>query len=116
MHSPSCLFCKIINKQLPSSLVLETENTIVIKDIHPKAPIHYLLIPKIHLEHMGSIEAQHSSMLVDLGLCVATLSKMEPEKGFNIVSNNGKDAGQSVAHLHWHFLSGKNLYEGGFSL
>ena len=113
----NCIFCKIIQKQIPSTCVLETEHTIVIKDLYPKAPVHYLLIPKFHIEHMGYLTADTTPYLVDLGLCVAKLSKTLPENaGFNIISNNGQAVGQSVLHLHWHFLSGKNLYESGLSL
>lgn len=97
--------------------MLETELTIAIKDLYPKAPLHYLLIPKIHIEHMGYITTDTTPYLVDLGLSVAKLSKTLPENaGFNIISNNGQAVGQSVLHLHWHFLSGKNLYESRLSL
>lgn len=117
MIDTHCIFCKIIQKQIPSNPVLETKHTIVIKDIHPKAPTHLLLLPKIHIPHMGTLTADTVDYAADLGLCVAKLSKTLPDDaGFNIISNNGRSAGQSVDHLHWHFLSGKNLYEGGFSL
>ena len=117
MFLTNCIFCKIIQKQIPSTPVLETEHTIVIKDLYPKAPTHYLLLPKFHIEHMGHLTPETTPYLVDLGLCVAKLSKALPENaGFNILSNNGQAAGQTVFHLHWHFLSGKNLYESGLSL
>lgn len=117
MLNNTCIFCKIISKQIPSTPVLETENTFVIKDLYPKAPVHYLLLPKIHIEHMGKAGENDIAYLTDLSLTVIKLSKTLPgAASFNIVSNNGRAAGQSVDHLHWHFLSGKNLYEGGFSL
>jgi histidine triad (HIT) family protein len=117
MLTANCIFCKIIKNQVPSTSVLETKHTIVIKDLYPKAPVHYLLIPKFHIAHMGYFTLDTTPYLVDLGLCVAKLSKALPEnEGFNIISNNGKAVGQSVLHLHWHFLSGKNLYESGLSL
>lgn len=117
MLSKDCIFCKIILRQIPCGAVLETDHTLVIKDINPQAPIHLLLLPKIHIQHMGDVTEKNSAHIADLGLCVAALSKdLPPHTGFNILSNNGKSAGQSVDHLHWHFLSGKNLYEGGLSL
>lgn len=117
MHSTSCIFCKIIQKQIPSSIVLETDHTLVIKDLYPKAPIHYLLLTKKHIEHMGHVTDTDAAYVADLGLCVATLSKALPDgDGFNILINNGSSAGQTICHLHWHFLSGKNLYEGGLRL
>lgn len=117
MLAADCVFCKIILKKIPSSIILETTKTLVIKDIQPKAPTHLLLLPKIHLQNMGNITEKNSAYIADLGLCVAELSKnFSSDLGFNIISNNGSKAGQSVDHLHWHFLSGKNLYEGGFSL
>jgi histidine triad (HIT) family protein len=116
MLSTDCVFCKIILRQIPSGVVLETDQTLVIKDIHPKAPTHFLLLPKVHIQHMGDITKKNSANITDLGLCVAQLSKnLPPSSGFNIISNNGSSAGQSVDHLHWHFLAGKNLYDGGLS-
>ena len=116
MLSTDCIFCKIILRQIPCRVVLETDQTLVIKDIHPKAPTHLLLLPKIHIQHMGNITEQNSFHIADLGLCVAQLSKnLSLSSGFNIISNNGSNAGQSVDHLHWHFLAGKNLYDGGLS-
>ena len=112
-----CVFCKIIKKEIPSKLVLETEHTVVFNDIYPKAPIHYLIVPKVHIEHMGMVTSQTAGLIADLALCAAQLSKALPAgSGFNIIANNGAAAGQSVLHLHWHFLSGKNLYEGGLNL
>ncbi len=117
MLNAQCIFCKIIQKQIPSTVILETDHTLVIKDIYPKAPIHYLLLTKKHIEHMGHATELDAAHLADLGLCVAKLSKTLPgTNGFNTLSNNGRSAGQSVDHLHWHFISGKNLYEGGLSL
>jgi histidine triad (HIT) family protein len=117
VSDPSCIFCKIIQGTVKSKIIREDEYTITIEDIAPKAPIHYLIIPKKHLISMVSLQDEDVQlgwymMLVvrDLGLSVA------PNQAFNIVSNNGAAAGQSVPHLHWHFLAGKNIYSSGFSL
>jgi histidine triad (HIT) family protein len=112
-----CVFCRIIKKEIPAKPVLETEHSIVINDIHPKAPVHYLILPKAHIEHMGVITPDTVTYIADLALCVAQLSKSLPiGSGFNLISNNGAAAGQSVFHLHWHFLAGRNIYEGGLNL
>lgn len=113
----SCIFCKIIQGIVKSKVIQENEHVLVIEDIAPKAPVHYLIIPKEHRDSMVALSDQDVQigwhmMLVarDLGLFVA------PGQSFNIVSNNGVAAGQSVPHLHWHFLAGKNIYSSGFSL
>lgn len=112
----SCLFCKIIQKTIPSTIVKENDFVMAIHDIHPKAPIHYLLIPKTHIESVTHITDQDQSFCWHLFQLARDLGAQVPTKAFNLISNNGAAAGQSVPHLHWHFLAGKNLYEHGLTL
>ncbi len=117
MSIHSCIFCKIIAQQIPSQPLIETELTLVIADINPQAPIHYLVMPKKHIEHMGCLEVADTVYIADMALVVQQLSKkLVQPTAFNVIINNGVDAGQSVPHLHWHFLAGKNLYTNGFQL
>ncbi|MFH1643727.1 MAG: histidine triad nucleotide-binding protein [bacterium] len=110
MQDSNCIFCKIINKQIPSDVVFEDDDILVIKDINPKAPIHYLIIPKEHIKNINDLEEKHSDLIWKMIKVAKKLaSKLDGAPSFNLVSNNGKEAGQIVFHLHWHFLAGKNL-------
>jgi len=110
MQDPNCVFCKLIDKQLPSKIIKETESILVVEDIAPKAPIHYLIIPKEHIINIKNLEDKHSPLVWDMIKMAKTLASDLGESGdFNLVSNNGEQAGQCVFHMHWHFLSGKNI-------
>lgn len=107
----SCLFCKIINNQIPSKKIQEDDTTLVIQDIAPKAPTHYLILPKKHVRDIASLESTDMPYVIDAIKMAQTLSKnLTTPAAFNLIANNGKDAGQSVFHLHWHFLAGRNIY------
>lgn len=106
------IFTKIIKKEIPSNIVAETEDLIVIKDINPKAPIHFLIIPKkqisniIEMEELDFIYGKHIFSMAKY------LSENIPgAKEFKLIMNNGKSAGQVVFHAHVHFLAGKIFSE-----
>lgn len=104
-----CVFCKIIKREIPSSIIKENDHVIVFRDLHPQAPIHYLIAPKIHIENLNFLEDtdEHYNMIKEMFKMIKLLAKDLPDqKAFTLVSNNGKNAGQSVFHMHWHFLSG----------
>lgn len=105
-----CIFCKIIARELPSSIVAETDNLLVIKDIHPKASIHHLIITKKHIVDVQSIQQQDMSLINDMFTMAQQLSK-QLQTDFRIVINSGYNAGQRVFHLHMHFLAGKAVAE-----
>ncbi len=116
MAAPSCIFCKIIRQEIPSAIIKENQAAIAIKDISPRAPIHYLIIPKIHIEsvaHMSDAEATVAAQMLILARDIAADAGIT---GFNLIANNGASAGQSVMHMHVHFLAGKDIYEHGLSL
>ena len=117
MFNESCIFCKIIQGQIKSRIIKENEFAIAIYDIAPKAPTHILLIPKKHIISFAHLQDEDApyiwhlcKMARDLGLEVCQ------GKGFNLIANNGADVGQSVFHLHMHFLSGKNIFDSGTKL
>ncbi len=114
--SNSCIFCKIIQKTIPSTIIKENDHTLVIQDITPKAPIHYLIMPKKHIESILALTEQDQAYWWSMLAMAKELGTHIPSKAFNLISNNGAAAGQSVFHAHFHLLSGKNLYEGGLKL
>lgn len=107
-----CIFCKIIKGDIPATKVYEDENMIIIKDIHPQAVNHYLLIPK---EHYANIIEMTDKQGETLGRCLKTLSGLIDtlglRDGFRIISNKGYNGCQSVNHLHIHILGGEKLTE-----
>jgi histidine triad (HIT) family protein len=104
------LFNKIINKDIPADIVYEDKRSIVIKDINPQAPIHLLIIPKKTITMLSLASEDDREILGHLMLVAGKVSKMlELDDTFNIVINNGANAGQTIFHLHLHLLSGKSL-------
>ncbi len=109
-----CIFCKIVRGEIPAERVLEDDRFLAIKDLHPKAPVHVLVLPKEHLaslDQIGQWEADRSHALLECIVAVAGKLGIR-ESGYRIVSNIGSDAGQEVDHLHVHVLGGERL--GGF--
>ena len=112
-----CLLCKIIKKQIPSSIIYEDDNIIVINDINPKAPIHHLIIPKKHIVDIRGLTEHDAKLIWNMFKIIKDLSRTLPEpQAFNLISNNGAASGQSVFHMHWHFLAGKDIYSQGLKL
>lgn len=104
-----CIFCKIIAKEVPGSTIKDTPEVLVIKDINPRATIHYLIIPKVHFDNLGSAAPEQLPYINKAIEMANDLSKELNIPAFRLVINNGKDAGQCVFHFHVHFLSGKSL-------
>ena len=108
-----CLFCKIIKGEIPSTKVYEDEFVYAFKDINPEAPVHILVVPKKHIESVNGIEKIDENVIGKIFLAIKKIAKEQgiAEKGYRVVSNCGKDAGQTVMHLHFHILGGKELGE-----
>jgi histidine triad (HIT) family protein len=106
-----CLFCGIVDKKIPAAVVHETGTTLAFRDINPRAPVHVLVIPKEHVPSVMHLESRHASLLGDLHQALQAVAKLEKadDRGFRVVINNGKDAEQTVAHLHYHLLAGRKL-------
>ncbi len=108
--NPDCVFCKIIDRKIPSKIIQETDDIIVIQDIQPKARIHYLIIPKKHIANIQSCTKQDQALLGSLLLMAKQLSQeLDGSQEFKLISNNGASVGQSVFHIHMHFLSGSSF-------
>lgn len=107
---PECIFCKIIQKQIPSTIVAENDDVCVIKDINPKAPIHYLILPKFHVADVQSLDKVQCTVAARMFEMAQQLSAIdERAKDFRLQINSGAGVGQVVFHLHMHFLAGKKM-------
>lgn len=105
-----CLFCKISNKEIPSTVVYETDDVIAFNDIAPQAPVHIVIIPKHHISSPADITAENCDIAGKMFLAASEIAKkLNLEKGFRIVSNCGEDGGQTVQHLHLHLLAQRSL-------
>ncbi|MBY0110007.1 MAG: HIT domain-containing protein [Candidatus Babeliaceae bacterium] len=102
-----CVFCKIIRGEMASKKIAENDTLIVIQDIFPKAPVHYLIIPKKHTQDIQSLPLENLNIATDIFAIAQHLSeKIEGARDFKLHVNSGKNAGQIVMHLHVHFIAG----------
>ncbi|OGQ17347.1 MAG: histidine triad nucleotide-binding protein [Deltaproteobacteria bacterium RIFCSPHIGHO2_02_FULL_40_11] len=106
-----CLFCKIIAGSIKSEKVYEDEHVFAFKDIHPKAPIHVLIVPKQHIDSLAKLDESNADVLKPVFLAAQKIVKEEGvlERGFRTVFNCNPEGGQLVYHLHLHLLAGKQL-------
>lgn len=108
MHTdPNCIFCKIVAGQIPARKAYEDEELLAFHDINPWAPVHVLVIPKLHLATLYDTEPEHEALLGRmLGLAPRLMRELGVEDGFRTVINTGKNGGQEVFHLHMHVMGG----------
>ena len=105
-----CLFCKIIAGDIPSTKVYEDELVYAFRDINPQAPTHILVIPMAHIDSVNGVTAENSAVVAHIFEVIPKIAAEEGlTNGYRVVSNCGKDAGQTVFHLHFHILGGKEL-------
>jgi histidine triad (HIT) family protein len=105
----NCIFCKIVKKEIPSEFALETDNLVAFKDIKPSAPVHYLVVPKDHIQSIAHLEDNHKDVLAELIYSAKKLAEKLGLKGYKLVFNVGKEGGQIIDHLHLHLLGGWSL-------
>lgn len=102
-----CIFCKIINKEISSDIVYEDKNFMVFKDTRPAAPVHLLLVPKIHIVSVNDLNDGHKELIADLFLLAKRIAKQEGvSDGYKLAFNIGRKGGQLVDHLHLHLMGG----------
>ena len=106
----NCLFCKIVAGEIPSTKVYEDELVLAFRDIAPQAPTHILVVPKTHIQDCNGITADNSAVVARIFEVIPQIAKEEGlEKGYRVISNCGEHSGQTVKHLHFHILGGKQL-------
>lgn len=108
---PQCIFCRIVAGQIPCRKVYEDDELLGFHDIHPWAPVHFLLVPKMHLPSMAHLDASHAGLMGRLMTLAPRLAFEQgcnpyPDGGFRIVVNTGAEGGQEVHHLHVHVMGG----------
>lgn len=116
-HIDSCIFCKIVNKTIPSRAVYEDDDVYAFHDISPAAPIHFLVIPKAHITSMFDVSGQHEGLMGRIMSLIPQLALEQgcdpyPDGGFRVVCNNGQAGGQEVQHLHFHVMGGPRPWGG----
>jgi histidine triad (HIT) family protein len=110
-HDPNCLFCKIVAGKIPSRAVFDDDEFYAFHDIHPWAPVHFLIIPKRHIISMAHVGPDDVGLMGRLMALVPKLALQEgcnpyPQGGFRLVTNTGAEGGQEVQHLHFHVMGG----------
>ena len=111
MTQKNCLFCSIIDRKIKADIVAENEHVLALQDINPMAPTHVLILPKIHFANVGELTEKNQAYFAHMGLMAKELvhSLNVDEDGYRLIINNGANAGQSVFHLHMHFLAGREF-------
>lgn len=106
-----CIFCKIINREIPSDIVYEDDEVIAFKDIRPVTPVHILVIPKKHISMLTDLTEEDEALIGKIYTTINKIAKQEgfEKQGYRVIANCGKDSGQEVMHIHFHILGGKVL-------
>ena len=106
----NCLFCKIINGEIPANKVYEDDEILAFKDINPKAPVHILVIPKKHISSAKDIKEEDEALIGKMFTVINKIAdEFDLQNGYRIVNNCGEDGGQEVKHLHFHLIGGRKL-------
>ena len=104
-----CLFCKIIAGEIPSSKVYEDELCYAFNDIAPQAPTHFLVVPKAHIQSVSAVTAENSAVVAHFFEVIAKVCEQLGVESYRVVNNCGDQAGQTVKHLHFHVLAGRDM-------
>lgn len=104
-----CLFCQIVSRQIPSKLVYDDDRLVAIEDINPQAPLHVLVIPKVHIATLNDLTSDHEPLIGEMTRRAAAIARERgyAGRGFRTIFNTNKEAGQTVFHIHLHLLAGR---------
>lgn len=111
MHVSDCIFCQIALGKIPSEIAYQDDELMAFKDIHPLAPVHLVIIPKVHLRNLNDVTSENEPLIGHLFGVIRRLAEEfgVAESGYRVVTNTGTDGGQVVGHLHFHILGGQAL-------
>lgn len=104
-----CLFCKIGAGQIPSKKVFEDDRIFAFEDVNPKAPVHILLIPRKHIAKLSDMTAEDGALAGEIAMRAVAIARERGVTDFRLLTNNGKQAGQAIFHLHFHLLAGRPM-------
>ena len=104
-----CIFCKIVAREIPAEIVAETEHTLAFRDINPKAPVHVLVVPKVHQPDAAALAEAEPLVAAELLAQTRAIATQEGHSDYNLVFNTGAQAGQTVFHAHVHLLAGVDV-------
>jgi histidine triad (HIT) family protein len=106
----NCIFCKIINGEVPTTILYQDDSFIVFPDINPKAEVHLLMVPKLHIKSLAELDDHHSKLIAHMMINLSKIATSQGlSHGFRTIINTGPGGGQEIDHLHIHILGGKNL-------
>ena len=108
-----CIFCKIIKKEIPSTIVYEDDSVIAFNDVNPATPIHILVVPKKHIATLLDVTEEDKELIAHIYEVINQIARERgfAENGFRVITNCGRDSGQEVMHIHFHVLGGKKLWD-----
>lgn len=106
-----CIFCKIAAGQIKAAIVYQDDNVVAFRDNNPQAPVHILVVPKKHIQSVAALSEADMPLVQEMHRAIQVVAKAEKiiETGFRVTTNSGKDAGQTVPHLHYHVMAGRRL-------
>jgi len=106
-----CVFCKIVNREIPAKVVYEDDKVMAFHDINPQAPVHILVIPKEHIPTVNDLEEKHKELIGHIFLVIKEIAKEMgiAESGYRVLVNCNRDGGQEIYHIHFHLLGGAPL-------
>ena len=108
---PTCLFCQLIKKEIPAKIIYEDKKFIAFNDINPISPVHILIVPKKHIASINHLNSRDKNLMGELFLIAKKVAKNKKltKSGYRLIINVGKNAGQTIPHIHLHLLGGKRL-------
>lgn len=106
-----CVFCEIINGNIPSDKVYEDDMILAFKDLNPVAPVHFLVVPKVHIENVNAVSEGNSKYVAHIFEKIPEIAKSQGIDSYRVINNCGSDAGQTVMHLHFHVIGGVQMGE-----
>ncbi len=110
--NPDCIFCRIVRGEAPSVMLYQDEHAVAFKNIAPRAPVHILIVPRLHIPSAAEVTPENTALIGHLIVVAAHVAREQgvAKSGYRLVTNVGREGGQEIFHLHWHLLGGRQLH------